>query len=545
MTFGQIYDYESPNQHGGLPYLWSNELVGSQWGGVGEQNTWKMFDAFTGGYICTIANVSMAGTRVYGKDGSILHYNVDTMHNRLTVWNTSRTIWYKEAYDSNQYWMWRPYLNTTFDGNNGFSLNVSIPTLPGRALAVREGEYIIGGTGGKHNATHVTQGDMWCLSLAKGQEGTLLWSYKYTPPETVVPDTVAGGVFGYGLMAGPTVDPEDGVFLFVEGMTRKRWGFDLETGAMLWGPTEPGPAWDYYGLSTSIYDGKLFSYGYGGVLIAYNITTGEKLWDWTSGSVGLETFYENVPLVLGCIADGKLYFYSSEHSPSQPLRRDANIWCVDANTGEELWKIQCWASNLALADGYIVTVDHFDNQIYCYGKGPSETTVTAPDTGIPLGSSVTIRGTVTDQSAGAKDTPAIADEYMEEWMEYLYQQRPMPGDAQGVKVKLYAIDPNNNYEDIGEATSDIWGNYGKKWNPTIEGEYTIIADFEGSKSYGGSSDSTYMTVDPAPSAAGPIEPEPTEPTEAPFITTEIAIIIAVVIIAVIGIVAFWALRKRK
>ena len=248
---------------------------------------------------------------------------------------------------------------------------------------------------------------------------------------------------------------------------------------------------------------------------------------------------------MGCIADDKLYFYSSEHSPSQPLRRDANIWCVDANTGELLWKIQCWASNLALADGYIVTVDHFDNQIYCYGKGPSETTVTAPDTGIPLGSSVTIRGTVTDQSAGAKDTPAIADEYMEEWMEYLYQQRPMPGDAQGVKVKLYAIDPNNNYEDIGEATSDIWGNYGKKWNPTIEGEYTIIADFEGSKSYGGSSDSTYMTVDPAPSAAGPIEPEPTEPAEAPFITTEIAIIIAVVIIAVIGIVAFWALRKRK
>ena len=242
LTFGQIYDYESPNQHGGLPYLWSNELVGSQWGGVGEQNTWKMFDAFTGGYICTIANVSMAGTRVYGKQGSILHYNVDTRNNRLTVWNTSRTIWYKEAYDSNQYWMWRPYLNTTFDGNNGFSLNVSIPTLPGRALAVREGEFIIGGTGGKHNATHVTQGDMWCLSLAKGQEGKLLWSYKYTPPETVVPDTVAGGVFGYGLMSGPTVDPEDGVFLFVEGMTRRRWGFDLETGAMLWGPTEPGPA---------------------------------------------------------------------------------------------------------------------------------------------------------------------------------------------------------------------------------------------------------------------------------------------------------------
>ena len=42
----------------------------------------------------------------------------------------------------------------------------------------------------------------------------------------------------------------------------------------------------------------------------------------------------------------------------------------------------------------------------------------------------------------------------------------MLGNAQGVTVKLYAIDPNNNYQDIGEATSDIWGNYGKSWTPS-------------------------------------------------------------------------------
>ena len=138
--------------------------------------------------------------------------------------------------------MWRPYLNHTFDGNNGFSLDVSIPTLAGRALAVREGEYIIGGTAGKNNGTSVTKGTLWAIILKEGQEGTLLWQYDYTPPETVVPDVVAGGVFGYGLMSGPVVDLEDGVFLFTEGMTRRRWGFDLATGNMLWGPTEPGPA---------------------------------------------------------------------------------------------------------------------------------------------------------------------------------------------------------------------------------------------------------------------------------------------------------------
>ena len=129
--------------------------------------------------------------------------------------------------------------------------------------------------------------------------------------------------------------------------------------------------------------------------------------------MGLETFYENAPLSVGCIADGKIYFYSSEHSPSMPLRRDANVWCIDTDSGEELWKIQCWANGLAIGDGYIITLDNFDNQIYCYGKGPNETTVSVKDDSVPKGESIMITGTVMDQSAGAKDTPAIADAYME------------------------------------------------------------------------------------------------------------------------------------
>jgi len=121
-------------------------------------------------------------------------------------------------------------------------------------------------------------------------------------------------------------------------------------------------------------------------------------------------------------------------------------------------------------------------------------------------------------------------------------QQSMPADAQGVTVKLYAIDPNGNYQDIGETTSDLWGNFGKSWMPPVEGEYLIIAEFAGTKSYYQSSTSTYITVDPAPSAAQPIETE--EPTAFALGTTELAII-AVAIIAVLGIVAFWALRKRK
>ena len=44
----------------------------------------------------------------------------------------------------------------------------------------------------------------------------------------------------------------------------------------------------------------------------------------------------------------------------------------------------------------------YDNQIYTAGRGPSATTVTAPNTAVESGSPVVIRGTVTDISAGTE-----------------------------------------------------------------------------------------------------------------------------------------------
>jgi len=484
--------------------------------------------------------------------------------------------------------MWRPTLNKTFDGNNGYSLNVSIPAVSGSILAIREGEFIIGGTSGTNKPdVPLELGNLWCLSLEPGKEGTLLWNRTFTPPYDIVPST-AGGMFGMGGVNMGTVDPEDGVFLFSSSITREHWCYSLDTMELLWGPSEPELSMNYYGMYSNIYEGKLFSSGYSGELVAYNITTGEVLWKYTARQEGYESPYGNYPIAIAAIADGKLYLTSSEHSPTQPLWRGSYLRCVNATDGEEIWKINNWGLGMgpgpegstAIADGYVVSLNAYDNQIYCYGKGPSTTTVTAPDMGIPLGSSVTIKGTVTDQSPGATGTPAISDEDMSEWMEYLYMQQAKPEDAQGVTVKLTAIDPNGNYQDIGEVTADTWGNFGTSWVPPVPGEYIIMAEFEGSASYGSSSDSTYISVDPAPSPAVPIEPEPTEPeptepeptepeptepeptepeptepeptepeptepAEAPFITTEVAIIVAVAVVAVIGIVAYWVLRKRK
>jgi hypothetical protein len=173
-----------------------------------------------------------------------------------------------------------------------------------------------------------------------------------------------------------------------------------------------------------------------------------------------------------------------------------------------------------------------------------------------------ITGSVTDQSSGAKDKPAMSDEWMTKWMEYLYMQQEIPGSAKGVTVKLTAIDPNGNSQPIGETTTDLKGHYGLMWKPPMEGQYTITASFEGSNSYYPSYDTAYIAVDPAPSGA-PVEtqtPAPTTPaptTAAPTAspsqptgpgeTTPTALYVAIAAIAIIVAIVAAAviLRRRK
>jgi hypothetical protein len=257
------------------------------------------------------------------------------------------------------------------------------------------------------------------------------------------------------------------------------------------------------------------------------------------------------------LADGKIYIFHSEHSPIDPKPRGAPVACLDAETGDERFRANHWCPDRVIGDGIMALLDSYDNRIYAIGKGPSKTTVEAPLTAVPLGSSVIIRGTVTDESAGTKESEvasrfpngvgAVADEYMTEWMQYVYKQFPFPMDATGVEVTLSVIDPNGNYYEIGKTTSDASGMYSLLWEPPVHGKYTVMATFLGSDSYWPSQAQTALGVTEAPSPAQPIEPEPTapEPTAPLFSATDLAIIAAVAVAVVIGVAAYWLLRKRE
>ncbi len=152
-----------------------------------------------------------------------------------------------------------------------------------------------------------------------------------------------------------------------------------------------------------------------------------------------------------------------------------------------------------------------------------------------------ITGTVTDQTPASKDTPAISDEYMTEWMEYLHMQKQFPVDAKGVTVTLDAIDPNNNFIHIGETTSDTTGTFGLAWQPEVPGTYHIIATFAGSQSYGSSFGTTYLVAEEAPPPTPPPDPTPAPMTDTYVLGMGAA---AIVVIIVFGLLILLMLRKR-
>jgi hypothetical protein len=153
-----------------------------------------------------------------------------------------------------------------------------------------------------------------------------------------------------------------------------------------------------------------------------------------------------------------------------------------------------------IADGYLIGNSENDGIQYCFGKGQTATTVSAPQTTVAAGTSILIQGTVMDQSPAQPNTPAISDADMGAWMDYVHMQKPLVGTITGVPVKLSAIAPDGTVIDIGTVTSDSAGLFKKMWSPPSQGAYTIVANFTGSESYWSSAAETAIGVGPASSS---------------------------------------------
>jgi len=293
-----------------------------------------------------------------------------------------------------------------------------------------------------------------------------------------------------------------------------------------------------------------------GTIICYDIQTGERKWTYNVTDKYAEILWsQNWPTEFHFLADGKIYLSYAEHSPNLSSR-GAPMVCLDAETGEEIWTISWfgnwWGGVNVIGDSIMAGLNAgYDNRLYAFGKGPTDTSVAASPKISVNGDSVMVEGMVTDISPGTEEyaltarfpdgVPAVSDESQTEWMQYVYMQYPRPADVTGVEVTLSVLDPNGNVYEVATATTDANGFYSAVFNPEVPGKYTIMASFAGSKSYVGSHATTAINVEAAP------DPTP-EPTQAPASLADQyalpGIGITVAAIAIVGAVIALMLRKR-
>jgi hypothetical protein len=600
---GMIINFISGDQYGGHAYLFTAPLGFLAEGFIVTPELlapkWSMYDAMTGEWILDIANAS-DGTLVRGENGEILSYTA--AGGMLHLWNMSKCIEVGSTknniytvYSATE--IWRPPQGATIDWNDGYEWSVPIatnisgvPIVPSLGVTKISDDVVLTTAVAGGELTGVPGGSQqgWRVDAGySATDGYLLWGpiNRTLAPFTTVPIGPAG----------------EGVYTEYTLQTMTWKGYDIKTGQLLW-ETEPfNSSWAYFdfGGKGVIGYGNFYTWSMGGEVYAYDVQTGELKWSWYAGNAGVDTPYGTWPLgVFGqyVLADEKLYL-TAGHDYTPPVFKGARQYCLNATTGELIWSSLCFSINSAhaVADSILVKYNGYDNQIYAYGKGPSATTVTAPLTAVSQGSSVVIRGTVTDESPGTKSTlltalcpngvPAISDADQSAWMEYLYQQQPKPKDVTGVEVFIKIQDPNGDYYSA-TVIADENGVFSHMWSPIIVGEYHVTAMFEGSESYYSSYATTTFGLDeaPVPTYAGPsvediaaetaqrtinmLPPYPDVPTqeqvaddaarrtiamlpaypttEMPaYLTMDLVILLVAAVGVVIALIAYMTLRKQK
>jgi outer membrane protein assembly factor BamB len=534
ITHGQHLRSFSPGKPGIFSFLWDLDS---------DNNRWEVYDPFDGSLEMIFENVTKTGTQwwwedavVYGPNGEIYVYILDGYANELTMWNQSKAFWDNGIQyiggDGVERFAWssmgmpdEEVIETVYDWEKGIEWTI---TIPDRNVGWHTPYSIFGISDGVIIAKSGTSGNWIDYDIAYDMDtGAEIWVHDKSESIQSFYNSVGEGVTAAWDLS-----------------TRKWTAYNIHTGTKLWESPQADYPWGTYAsYGSTIADGQLFFGAFDGHEYAIDMETGAINWKFYSGDSGIETVTGSWPMWQGpLVADGVVFCGTGEETPTQPLTRGNRVFAIDAETGDEIWHVAGYMSLKAVAEVGLICYNGYDSQIYCFGKGPSAMTVEAPKIAAPEGTAVMITGTITDQSAGTRGTPAISDEDMGEWMEYLYMQKPRPQDVEGVPVKLAYMLPDGSWTDIDETISDMDGNFGYLWTPPGEGTYLVKAFFLGSESYASSSDTTYVGIGTWPT------PEETDLTDLEDSvsnqTTYILVLVALVIIAIV-IALYSVLKSRK
>lgn len=532
IRMGQIMRFKSIQEFGSWAFLYSCPSASF----FGNPEFMSIYDAYSGEYLANITNIQnppflIDDTEESDQKGSLLGYYTNS--GNLTMWNSSRIMLGADGITL------RP--SGTLNWTNGVEWTVKLPTeIASGRIAVYDHDVIVIRYAPTYNQFSSLSYGSQVTAGYDAKTGQLLWG----PKNQTIPKLQDVSVLGAG----------ENTYVLHNKDTNEAYGYSMTNGNKIWGPVKlPGNAWDHISIAAEVAYGKIFIFGFGGYVNAVDLETGNIDWTYVPESSGYNTGYGIYPVWYnGMIADGKL-FISQSHMYDPPVYPGAQQLAINTTTGELAWSILSFTGRVptAAADGYLIQWNCFDSQIYSIGKGPSSTTVSVSPKVSEHGTSVLVEGKVIDISAGTKDSdrtarfpegvPAVSDECMSPWMEYVYMQQPKPTNATGVPVELFVIDANNNYRSIGTTTTDTNGFYSYQWTPDIPGKYTVYAQFAGSESYWPSQATTAFAVDEAP------EPTPA-PTESPPSMVEQyflpAVIAIIVVIIIIGALIMLMVRKK-
>ena len=537
LAFGQVYNFQGFNYYGAFAYLWTT-----------TGTTWDAYDALTGRWVYRITDVPAASPNYnyYGERGEIIRYNVNQNAGYMTMWNSSKATNPQTAQAvADGSW---DVPGSVFNGSRGMQWNVTIPKgLPGSVCHAEINDSILGSQSSAFPSYTGTAITSWAISTKKGSEGQLIFNKTWA-----VPAGTEDAIWVWS-----DVSFADRVFIMSCKETRRFYGFNLDTGEYKW-VTDPESYLQYYDK----WYGPMHAYGMfysermSGQIIAYNMQTGQRVWNFNVTDPYSEILWsENFPTEFHFATDGKIYASYAEHSPNLSTR-GAPMVCLNATTGEEIWRISWfgnwWGGTNVIGDSIMAGLNAgHDNRIYSFGKGPSATTVEASPKISTEGDKVIVEGYVNDIAAGLSQydiaarfpngVPAVSDASMTDFMQYVWMQYPRPTSTTGVPVTITVWDPNGNNYEVAQTTSDANGFYTATFTPDVPGQYIVIANFAGTKSFYGSADETTIIVDPAAPTPAPTDAPAESVADMYFVPAVAGIIVTII---AVGVVMLLVLRKR-
>jgi hypothetical protein len=599
---GMTTQWKTANMYGAIgPYIWTTgNLPYSETGGVNCQSTqyevseymgftsysqkeaYNMYSAETGQYVLSIINAPSSLVIKEDASGHLIGYYINSTVGTVNTYGPAPPMGAIPATGSvnitaNQpvlcafnfsqalgnTWGWSPSVNTAIDFRYGVMWAEPIPveidgapispTLSIDAINPLSGDAVILTAGYVHMQGGGDEQSGWLVVASMDDTtGDLLMCKNFTYPtfQSLLPFTRT------------TSTNIDGVRTITNLVNNKVDAFNVRTGEKLWSTTLASHSGDtdiynIFGYKGAGANGLFIVFGLGGDIWAFNAKSGEQLWYTNTtaliGDPGIETPYGIWPLWVfspqAFTTDVAYLTIGHEYNP--PLFHGAQILAINMTDGSLIWsQLGTHIRSVAIANGVLLSLNAYDNQIYAFGKGPTSVTIEAPSVGVTTATPIRITGTVMDVSAGVEQSeiaknfpnglPCVSDASQSKWMEHVYQNQPVPADVTGVPITIAVVDSNGNYREIGVTTSTPSGTFGFTWTPDIPGDYILYASFAGSNSYWPASAQTSFH------ASESTTPPPTETAiQADNTMTVVGVGIAVIIaVIIVGVLILLSLRKR-